>query len=306
MICIGCSKELLENEGSSAHGFHRECFCHEFQLASFEDFQELIPQQVTSLEPTHPADVICSSFFHGKFKKYSAILGGTHYILKIQEQEAPELPAVEFVSNKLAKEFGLRIPPFHFLNLYGETPAFLSKNFIANPAIPATLVHIYHFLNVDERFSCENILNILRNQGCGFSEIEFFVHMCLFDAVIGNHDRHGRNLGIIETPRQKTLAPAYDNPSFLGIHSGNLLKAQFEPRGRIATESTAEPTVVDYCVEFERLDLGLSIKVFHKKVMTVDFKTIINTGPCSELMKAAFCRLVEKRVKEFDEYIYNR
>jgi serine/threonine protein kinase HipA of HipAB toxin-antitoxin module len=53
--------------------------------------------------------------------------------------------------------------------------------------------------------------------------------MCLFDALVGNHDRHGRNIALIETRKGHILSPFYDNPSYIGIEDHNLLLAEHNP-----------------------------------------------------------------------------
>jgi hypothetical protein len=43
-----------------------------------------------------------SSFFQGKLGKYSVELGDSLYIMKVHQQDDPELPALEFLSNQTA------------------------------------------------------------------------------------------------------------------------------------------------------------------------------------------------------------
>jgi len=97
-LCLRCMKEMTREELMTFHGFHEKCFCEEFEFSYFEDFKNLTPRESNSLDPLLLKDefeMMCSSFFHGKFKKFSAKMLQRSYILKSHEDEAPELPAVE-------------------------------------------------------------------------------------------------------------------------------------------------------------------------------------------------------------------
>ena len=88
-----------------------------------------------------------------------------------------------------------------------------------------------------------------------------------FDAFIGNGDRHGRNLGIIDTGSFQKLAPMYDNPSLFGIQEEALLPAHFSFSGAIRTSVSKEPKLFDYIKEFKSLKLENTCIKFTKKVI---------------------------------------
>jgi len=71
-----------------------------------------------------------------------------------------------------------------------------------------------------------------------YIDVSIFIKTLLFDALIGNNDRHGRNLGFIVTSKGSTLSPIYDNVSYLSLESGGMLQAQHNPTGRINTKIT--------------------------------------------------------------------
>ena len=95
-----------------------------------------------------------TSFFHGAFKKYSAEIEGEHYILKVSQNDFPELPLVEWISNKIAKLIGLNIADFYLILLENVQKTFVTKNFMTSKKQAMNLVHIYHFLANDEVYNC--------------------------------------------------------------------------------------------------------------------------------------------------------
>lgn len=121
-----------------------------------------------------------------------------------------------------------------------------------------------------------------------------------------NHDRHGRNLAFIVTPRGNSLAPIYDNPSALGIETGTILQAEFEPKGKIWTKNSRGPTAKDYIKEFRRLNHEDSIQDFIARVDIDEILALIRNSACSELMKGALGRLVGRRYEEMKNALEKR
>ncbi len=87
---------------------------------------------------------INSSFFHGKFRKYSASLGDVNYILKVKQKEYPELSSTEFVSNQILQALGINVPCYYLVRLPENELCFVTKNFMSDFK-SSSLVHIYHF-----------------------------------------------------------------------------------------------------------------------------------------------------------------
>lgn len=299
-ICCFCDKAIAD---SPKHGLHSECFTKCFGLTNpAKDFENLALKQVSSA-PGSGINKTNTSFFHGMFKKYSAEIEGEQYILKVSQDDYPELPKVELISNKIGKILGLNIPDFYFIKLANVQDTFVTKNFMTKKS-GANLIHIYHFFSENDKHSCETIIKIL-NEKCGkLTEIRDFIHMCLFDALIGNHDRHGRNIGIIQTgPSTYTLSPTYDNPSYIGIEADFLLGADHNPHGNIATNKTNEPTLKDYIVEFNDAGYSEITDAFIKKINSkwAELTSTINNSNLSEKRKQAFIRILEKRKNELTE-----
>jgi hypothetical protein len=71
----------------------------------------------TSGNSNDPKAEFNSSFFHGKFRKYSAKLGGSSYIIKVRQPAFPDLPAMEFLCNQIAGRLSVDVPDFYFIRL---------------------------------------------------------------------------------------------------------------------------------------------------------------------------------------------
>jgi hypothetical protein len=205
-LCYKCRQPV----GQPVHGLHSECFADWFAGGDL-DFTDLAVKPPDTVDGRFAS--INSSFFHGKFRKYSASLGKHAFILKVQQLEYPELPAMEYLCNQIAESVGLELPPFDFIDLMNGAPTFVVKNFMATGRAQS-LVHIYHFLSSPADFNCETLYEIVASKTQRAIDAEKLIDITLFDALIGNHDRHGRNLGLIQSSGGYRLAPAYDNPSY--------------------------------------------------------------------------------------------
>ena len=299
MLCLKCNTEL---ETKTAHyGLHPVCFTAWFKCPTINEFASLTRRSSSStsnakdnLSPQN------NSFFQGKFKKYSAELAGQSYILKMREVEAPELPEVEYVCNQIGKLLEIPAAEFYLIHFNDEL-VFVTKNFI-RPGAPTDLQHIYHYRD-DDKHSCEGLIHVIATQTKRPYDVSQFIKTTLFDALIGNHDRHGKNLALVVSSDGTALSPIYDNVSYLSLEKGNMLKADFNPTGRIHTRSTFEPSMRDYVKEFSHLGYQNEIIEFHKKIKINDLHKLITQSHCSELMKAALTRLISKRLQELEDEI---
>lgn len=301
MNCLKCKKPLGK---SSIYGLHYNCFIDWFQLDQSAEFSDLDPKKHTDYESSDSIKNVKDSFYHGQYRKYSARLNSTHYILKVQEPECPDLPAVEYLCNKIADLLGVKVPEYYLIR-YPENHhkqsalTFVTKNFIQESS--KTLHHIYKFLpKGDKNYSCENIMNLINEQTKSLKEVEKFVKICLFDAFIGNNDRHGRNLGIIDNGRSKKLAPMYDNPSYFGTVGEDMLLSQFNISCSIGTFQTKNPKFLDYVQEFERLKHKKACLNFTQKIVK-QYPLILEEIENSEMSKnrkKAFIKFLSCRLEE--------
>jgi hypothetical protein len=298
-ICLKCLQTIEDQ--SPVHGLHGDCFCSWFRLdvTGITDFSD-VALRSEKLDSSLLSNPINTTFFQGTFKKYSANLNGCSYILKVQDQDYPELPRTEYLSNQIARRLGLIVPDFYMINFLNELDTFVTHNFMDNHT-PGNLIHIYHFIKNEQPFSCKTILKIIEEKIGRIESIKQFVFLCLFDSLIGNHDRHGRNIALIETKKGFQLAPFYDNPSYIGIEDNSLLLAQHNPKGKIATSLTNQPTMQDYIVEFHKMGFGELLREFRKKIDNTSIRQMIDRSFLSEKRKTAFSLLIDRRVKEFDD-----
>ena len=231
--CYYCCQNFSPSERIRVHGLHLKCFKKWFNLPHQMNFMDLAlrTQDKESHDPLHlsPFHTINMSSFQGKFKKYSATLNKNDYILKVEQPEYPELPATEYLCNEIASALKMKVPEYYLIQFENTLATFVVKNFMQ--AFPGgDLVHIYRYLKNPKDFNCQILIRIIQEKTGKREDIIHFIQMCLFDSLIGNHDRHGRNLGLIQTNRGLSLAPIYDNPSYLAIEEDFLLDANHEPR----------------------------------------------------------------------------
>lgn len=287
--CYFCYKSLEEKP--FVHGMHEACFQQCFELKDSQSrFCDLYikHQNDSSIQPNN------TSFFHGKFEKYSATLEGKSYILKLSK-DYPELPLIEFICNQIGEALGFDIPAYYLCDLTLNRPCFVTYNFMQDyPG--GNLEHIYHYLSEKDWFSVETLLSIIEKETGRLTEIRKFIHLCLFDAFIGNHDRHGRNIGFIVTPSGLKLSPLYDNPSFFGITE--FLEAENNPRGRIRTQAEENPSLRDYIYEFKRLGYYEELIPFFKKINLLKIKKLVDMPLLSNSRKKAFMQFLDKQYQE--------
>lgn len=296
--CCYCKQQLSVGE-AFRYGLHAQCFRQCFGV--YEDFVDLIARSQSAPprpESQGPKNI---SFFHGAYRKYSARLGKINYILKVQQKEYPELPATEFLSNQIF--CSLKIPvPDHYLIKYPEDNfCFVTKNFMSDLSA-STLDHIYHFVADGKKHDCESLVEIIGEKTQRKRQQEQFVFLTLADSLIGNHDRHGRNLAFIRSAKGIWLSPFYDNPSALALEDPSILGADLQPRGSIFTKNSDKPTMKDYILEWDRLGYGHVVQSFRQKLHLGTIKTLIEQSHISEKRKQALSRLILKRSEELCDH----
>jgi hypothetical protein len=304
MVCFKCKQKI--GNGNFKHGLHMLCYTSWFKVSAEDDFVSLTQRSVGSANPENQNHMSQenTSFFHGKFKKYSADLASESYIIKMRdEKEAPELPEVEYVCNQIADLLGLPIPDCYYLDFYGQR-VFVTKVFIKKNSGSINLEHIYKF-RPDAKHNCEALADVIGKTTNRPYDVDVFYNTILFDALVGNHDRHGRNLAFLVTPSKTILSPIYDNVSYLSLVTGEMLRADFKPTGKIATIETKEPTMKDYVKELKRLDQLELVKSFFNKVKMPKIEGLINESFCSDLMKTALKVLINKRYQELKNGLQN-
>ncbi|GEM_PF-575269 len=311
--CLRCNKPMM-GEKESHYGQHLRCFQMIFRVSGKPEFSSLIQKASTTDKKrgqdqpkTNPH---LTSYFGGNYRKYEGTLGNAKYILKLSKPEYPELAPVEYVSNKIAYHCGLVIPtPFTLLDMGDGELAFVSRNFMDDLSSHATLNHIYHYTPLENplHYTVENMVKTIYRETKSSADTRMFVRALVFDALVGNHDRHGRNLALIVTSQSQRLSPIYDNPSYLGLESGAMLRGAFSPRGKIWTKASQEPEMTEYLEELERLSvLGIAKDLF-QKISIVKIEAYINESiSLSPEMKQAMKKLILNRYRDLEVYLESK
>lgn len=296
-ICLRCNKRLTF---PVIYGLHPACFTEWFKCTAATQFMELDPKKSASSSANPEIKIQKNTFFHGRYQKYSASLDKIQYILKVEEKQYPELPLVEYLCNQIAKQLKIEVPPHYLIN-FNDRITFVTRNFMQDYS--GTLLHIYRYLQPgDENYNCKEIVKIILNRTGRLADVSKFIEICLFDALIGNNDRHGRNIGLIQTSSLIKIAPMYDNPSCIGTEEEFFLKSDINPSGCIWTKNSKHPRAKDYIDEFCKLGYKSIVAQFSKKVITNSSKImdLVQNAVLSPLRKTALTTLILKRLKEFD------
>lgn len=291
--CCKCHEKLTNDEAK--YGLHASCFQDWFESTSISEFSDITPRS-QSLAPLEHRS-LNASFFHGAFKKFSSKLGDHHYILKVVQKEHPELPATEYLCNQIYDSLGVEIPPYFLLRFPDDSLCFATRNFMTKRQ-NSSLVHIYHFLQSKNDYTCENLVKIIGEQTGRRRDQEKFVFLTLVDSLVGNHDRHGRNIGFIQSAGDLTLSPFYDNPSFIGLDDDSMLGADLQPRGAIYTQTSDEPTTKDYVKEWRRLGYDNIVQKAINAFAQDSIEEIIQKSFITEKRRNALIRLIKKRGDE--------
>ena len=296
LSCCKCLKKLALED--SWYGLHKNCFKDWFCLQEVSHFLDLVARsQSQAPQENQMANI---SFFNGAYRKYSARLGESGFILKVQQKEYLELPATEYLCNQIYESLDIEIPHYYLIRFPEEHFCFVTKNFMSG-LIASDLVHIYHFVKDGKNHDCESLVTIIGEQTGRRVEQERFVYLTLADSLIGNHDRHGRNLGFIQSTKGMHLAPFYDNPSALALEEHSMLGADLQPRGSIFTKETDKPTLKDYVWEWKRLGFGDVVNRFRKQHSLEKIQSLVENSYISEKRQKALLRLIFKRSEELCE-----
>lgn len=295
VYCCKCFKELDPKE--SWYGLHKDCFKKCFCLPNASQFLDIAARSQSQAPQESQSNF---SFFNGAYRKYSARLGENNFILKVQQNEYPELPTTEYLCNQIYECLGIEIPNYHLIRFPEDKFCFTTKNFMSG-LIASDLVHIYHFVKNEKKHDCESLVTIIGELTGRRIEQERFVYLTLADSLTGNHDRHGRNLGFIQSAKGMQLAPFYDNPSALAIEEYSMLGADLQPRGSIYTKQTDKPSMKDYVQEWKRLGYGDIVDRFRKQHSFEKIQNLVENSYISEKRQKALLRLIFKRGEELCE-----
>ena len=159
---------------------------------------------------------------------------GSLWLAKLQDRgDAPHLPAREFVVMQMAAELGMNVPAVRFVR-HGQHEVFLIERFDRAGDPRRSLRHLYAsartVLGLDAGALPGDALRsylvladrlrrwITDEQRCQQDVAELWRRMA-YNALVGNHDDHPRNHGLLHTGQGWRLSPVFDVtplPGFAG------------------------------------------------------------------------------------------
>ena len=180
--CFKCQKSI---QGRPVYGLHARCFVDWFVLHdNSSDFYDLDRKPAVSYSSAgfagRSAPSISKSkdsFYHGRYRKYSAKLGDQQYILKVQEQEFPDLPAMEYLCNKIATLLGIKVPDYYLIRWTSDSHSPHGADETATPAIKefnktcfekGVALEVFPSYKVDKKRENSNKISIKKNELMAF------------------------------------------------------------------------------------------------------------------------------------------
>lgn len=290
--CFKCKLDIKTSNADIKYGLHKECFNNWFNLppnlpSRLDDFQDIYTPK--AFEASAIQGLHNTTLYHGKFEKISAKLQNRKYLLKTSK-EYPELARTEYLCNQLGIVVGLDIPAHYLITWHDGKDWFVTYDFIQDYT-RADLKHIYHFIEPG-KYKLEEVLKVIENKTNRITEIRKFINLCLFDGLIGNNDRHGRNLALIVRNEGNVLSPCYDNVSNFAITDESFLECNLSPRGAITTSATSEPMLEDYIIEFIKLGYRTEVTNFLNQLDIAKITFLIDDSFLSKKRKLAFTNFV--------------
>ena len=125
MKCLSCQQPI---KSQNFYGLHKNCFLKCFKLTDVLEFSDLDPKKQDSFSNYPHIKKIKDSFYHGRYRKYSAQLGSTAYILKVQEEKCSDLPVTEYVCNNIASFLNLDVPECCLIRYSGDSEILSNRN----------------------------------------------------------------------------------------------------------------------------------------------------------------------------------
>jgi hypothetical protein len=300
-----CFKCLEKITAKDYYGLHAACFKAWFGENLSSRFEALTPEQIIQDENLRKDYAkIDSSFFQGKYKKYSATLNSDKYIFKINDPDFPFLQRAEYLSNQIAEILHVKVAEYFLIRFEGQD-CFVTRNFLHNSNY-RKLTHLYHYLNKGASYDVDTLAHTIFEVTKKPKDVDHFLKTILFDSLIGNHDRHGRNLGFLVKGLHHFLSPIYDNCSYIGIETKDLIGADLNPLGKVSTLNSEHPSMKDYCLELIRMNRFEIMKSFKRACNLEKILKAIETSFLPEKYRRAFSNLIQKRHEEFREVYESR
>lgn len=166
------------------------------------------------------------------------------YLFKLSASRGAEQFWVEIFAYRLGLKMGIPVPPaFAAYDTNTKQVGVLIEWFFSSPAEDYTAGGDYcqeHIPTFDRKkgkqHNFELVSEIFKNLSCSDDWLSYWAKTLLFDALIGNNDRHQDNWGTIETIAYteakrsvvfRRIAPVFDNGSSMGYE---ILSSQFKTK----------------------------------------------------------------------------
>lgn len=245
---------------------------------------KLVPNDSYKPEVTDSQELSQIVFFENK-----------KYFVKVQSASNPELPFVEYLCNMIAYQVGLDIAPFGIVSLDCKY-SFVSEDFLNNGKIESKF--LYDFIE-PQIVDLEQIVHSVLGHGVKVADILPMFAVWMYDALIGNNDRHACNMMFIRNREDWILSPSYDNHSHLGLNEkpDNSLKIS-KPH----IKDNKSPTVADIVAEGKRLGFDVS---FYKSILSQKeevLKIIRGFQPIGRERKKALREYIINQYRILEEY----
>ena len=235
--------------------------------------------------------------YPGAFLKYGVVIDKVEYLLKTSGTHI-DMAEGELVSNRLATLFGLNVPSFRKCVSKGSV-FFGSVDFTKNNNEHVRLHHFSELMpEYPQDWDCLHIIEKIREVSSSPDEdVASFVRMIVFDSVVGNNDRHSKNIGFLSTSAGLRLSPFYDNCSYVALMNKIDTKLNVVIRGVVGAGSESEPTLKDYVECLECLGFGGLLAEISSGVDLSGALAVIKAGKMRGWRKEWFSQHVDKQLK---------
>jgi len=117
--------------------------------------------------------------------------------------------------------------------------------------------------------------------------------------------RFHNSIQVFSKANFETLSPFYDNPTYIGVEEEMLLGAQHDPKGKIATTLTNEPTMKDYVAEFIETGHRTLVEEFMDDIDLDHLGIIVSESFISKKRKTALMKIISERTMELKNVLKN-
>ncbi|MBT3236882.1 MAG: hypothetical protein HN353_13085 [Bdellovibrionales bacterium] len=250
------------------------------------EIEQLLPQKREILSNVKSA--------HGIVEKYDYSLHSERFMLKVSGYKNSYYnPEVELIVNKIFRLIGIPVPDFCMTivtenKINRQRVAFVQKDFIEENRVER-LSHLNSFITSQDQYTVDNISKVIQDKSSAQREdLRLFAKMMLADAIVGNSDRHWRNIAMIKNKAGFRLSPMFDNDSFALIYPSD---PNPELEGTI-TVPNGNNNLIDTANRLNKLGYNSALK---------DLTSAIDDNKIKEIIHNSL--LLQEEITILDNYI---